>query len=248
MTYAAVAIGGASLLGGLAGSKSSRKSAKEALQLQREQLAFQKQRYAEYKALYGNTEKLLVDGAEKGVVADLNGVTNRASTDVATQFANAEDTRLRNAARMGINPNSGRADAIATQTGIARSLAASGNITANREAERRNAEQQTWNRRDSVTRLGVNQMNNAAAGMDNAANGMATTLNNQSATQAAQAGQMFSAAGTLAAGLIKPAAPTMAPAVTPTMPVGTTYNPGTVNLTMPSTAIPGIDPNYGVLR
>ena len=47
----------------------------------------------------------------RGVIADLEGVTNRASTDVATQFANAEDARLRNMQRMGINPNSGRADA-----------------------------------------------------------------------------------------------------------------------------------------
>jgi hypothetical protein len=45
MTMAAVAVGGASLLGGIISSKSSKKTAKEALALQREQFEFNKKRY-----------------------------------------------------------------------------------------------------------------------------------------------------------------------------------------------------------
>ena len=36
---------------------------------------------------------------------------------------------------------------MARQSGIAQALGTAGNITTNREAERRNAEQQTWDRR-----------------------------------------------------------------------------------------------------
>lgn len=268
MTYAAVAIGGASLLGGLASSRSSKKTAKQALALQREQFEFQKQRYNEYKALYGNTEKMLVADAEKGVVADLNGVTNRAATDVASQFANAENARLRNMQRMGINPNSGRADAIAARNSVAQSLAAAGNITAGREAERRNAEQQTWNRRDSVTRLGANQMAGAVSGMDSANTGMVNTLNNQSSQQASQAGQMFGAAGTALGGMIgKSPSAAVNPTTTPVAGISSsqylpvTTNPAQANATLVDTTtsgrIPGVDlgsslvpkaPNYSLYR
>lgn len=267
MTYAAVAIGG-NLIGGVISSRSSKKTAKQALALQREQFEFQKQRYNEYKALYGNTEKMLVADAEKGVVADLNGVTNRAATDVASQFANAENARLRNMQRMGINPNSGRADALASQAGIAQSLAAAGSITANRETERRNAEQQTWNRRDSVTRLGAGLMSGAAGGMDSANAGMVNTLNNQSAAQAAQAGQMFGAAGTMLGGMIgKSPSAVSNPTTTPVagisspqyLPVTTTPAQANASLVDGLTAgrIPGIDlgssmipkaPNYSLYR
>jgi len=190
-------VAGASLIGGIAGSRSSKKLAKEQLRLQREMFDFQKQRYDEHKARYGGLEDQMVADAKKGVIADLAGVTNRASTDVATQFANAEDERLRNMQRMGINPNSGRADAIASRNAIAKSLAAAGNITAGREAERRNADNQTWARRSAVTNLGVQQMNEAANGMESAQGRMADTYGQMAANSASQAGAMYGAAGSL---------------------------------------------------
>ena len=190
-------LAGASLIGGIAGSRSSKKLAKEQLRLQREMFDFQKQRYDEHKARYGGLEDQMVADAKKGVIADLAGVTNRASTDVATQFANAEDERLRNMQRMGINPNSGRADAIASRNAIAKSLAAAGNITAGREAERRNADNQTWARRSAVTNLGVQQMNGAANGMESAQGRMADTYGQMAANSASQAGAMYGAAGSL---------------------------------------------------
>lgn len=193
-------VAGASLIGGIAGSRSSKKLAKEQLRLQREMFDFQKKRYDDYKSLYGDLEGQMVADAKKGVVADLAGVTSRASADVATQFANAEDARLRNMQRMGINPNSGRADAMAARNSVAQSLAAAGNITFGRENERRNADNQTWARRSAVTDLGVQQMNGAANGMESAQERMADTYGQMAANKASQAGAMFGAAGSLIGG------------------------------------------------
>ena len=109
---------------------------------------------------------------------------------------------------MGINPDSKRADAMGRQMGLSKALAMAGNITTNREGERRNAEQQTWNRRDSVNRMGIAQMNGSLSDMNQSSNGMANTLNQQSAQQSQQAGALFSAAGGIAgqylSGLKKP--------------------------------------------
>ncbi len=199
---------GASALGGLLSSRSSRKSAKEALALQREQFEFNKKRYNDYKAMYGGLEQMQVDAANKGVIADLGGVTSRAVGDVATQFTNAEEAQRRSQQRMGINPNSGRADAMGRQMGLSKALAMAGNITTNRETERRNAEQQTWNRRSEVNRNGIAQMNGSFGDMNQSSNAMANTMNQQSAQQAQQAGALFSAAGGIAGqylgGLKKP--------------------------------------------
>jgi len=188
-------LGGASLLGGLASSKSSKKLQKEALAIQRETLDFAKKRYGDYKALYGELEGMVVDSAKKGVVADLAGVTSRAAADVKQQFGNAEETRLRNAQRLGINPNSGRADSIARQTGTAEALAAAGNITSGRENEKRNAEAKTWERRFAVNQMGANQMNLTAGEVTNANNAIANTYNAGAAQKSAQAAQFFNTAG-----------------------------------------------------
>lgn len=219
MTMAAVAIGGGSLLGGLMSSRSSKKTAKEALALQREQFEFNKKRYNDYKTMYGGLEQMQVDAANKGVVADLGGVTSRAVGDVATQFTNAEEAQRRSQQRMGINPNSGRADSMGRQMGLSKALATAGNITSNRELERRNAEQQTWNRRAEVNRNGIAQMNGSFSDMNQSSNGMVNTLNQQSAQQAQQAASLYGAAGMMGGmylgGLSKP---TVAPTPTPNAP------------------------------
>lgn len=219
MTMAAVAVGGASLLGGLSSSRSSRKSAKQALALQREQFEFNKKRYNDYKTMYGGLEQMQVDAAKKGVIADLGGVTARAVGDVATQFTNAEEAQRRSQQRMGINPNSGRADSMGRQMGLSKALAMAGNITTNREGERRNAEQQTWNRRDSVNRMGIAQMNGSFGDMNQSSNGMVNTMNQQSAQQAQQAGALFGAAGNIAGqylgGLKKPTEEPVEPTAPP---------------------------------
>ena len=135
----------------------------------------------------------------KGVVADLGGVTARAIGDTATQFKNQEAAQLRAQQRLGINPNSGRAESMARQSGIAQALGTAGNITTNREAERRNAEQQTWDRRAYVNNLGINQMNMAANGVDNANNQLINNYNNTSSPKSTTGRGVFGAAGAIGA-------------------------------------------------
>ena len=195
----ALVMGGLSLAGGLASSKSSKKAQKEANAIARETLNFNKQRYNDYKTMYGGLEQQLVNDANKGVVADLGGVTARAIGDTATQFKNQEAAQLRAQQRLGINPNSGRAQSNARQLAVAQALGTAGNVTANREAERRNAEQQTWDRRAHVNNLGINQMNMAANGVDNANNQLINNYNNTAAQKAQQAGAFFGAAGAIGA-------------------------------------------------
>jgi len=199
MTYAAVAVGGMSLLGGLSSSKSSKKAQKEANAIARETLNFNKQRYNDYKTMYGGLEQQLVNDANKGVVADLGGVTARAIGDTATQFKNQEAAQLRAQQRLGINPNSGRAQSNARQLAVAQALGTAGNVTTNREAERRNAEQQTWDRRAHVNNLGINQMNMAANGVNSANTQLMNNYNNTAAQKAQQAGAFFGAAGAIGA-------------------------------------------------
>lgn len=194
----ALVMGGASLLGGLSSSKSSKKAQKEANAIARETLDFNKSRYADYKKMYGGLEQQLVNDANKGVIADLGGVTARAIGDVNTQFGNQEAAQLRAQQRMGINPNSGRAESMARQSGVARGLALAGNITSNREAERRNAEQQTWDRRAHVNNLGINQMNMSANNVNQSNSELMSNYNNTAAQKAQQAGSLFGAAGGIA--------------------------------------------------
>lgn len=191
-------IAGGSLLAGLAGSRSSKKAQKEANAIARDTLNFNKQRYDDYKKMYGGLEQQLVNDANKGVVADLGGVTSRAIGDVATQFSNQEEAQRRQQQRLGINPNSGRAESMSRQMGLSKALATAGNVTANREAERRNAEQQTWNRRSYVNNLGINQMNMAANGVTAANNQLMNNYNNTAAQKAQQAGAFYGAAGGIA--------------------------------------------------
>jgi len=198
MAYFAAGATALSAIGGVTSSKSSKKLAKEDQAIRRETLEFNKKRYADNKALYGELEKTVVAAAQKGVVADLGGVTSRAAADVKQQFANAEGSRLRNAQRMGINPNSGRAESMARQAGTAEALAAAGNITGNREAERRNAEDKTFTRQFAVNQLGVQQMNGAAGDVNAASNALATSYGNAAAAKAAQANSFFSTAGQIA--------------------------------------------------
>ena len=223
MTMQAVAIGGTSLLGGLISSRSSKKTAKQALALQREQFEFNKKRYNDYKTMYGGLEQMQVDAANKGVIADLGGVTARATGDVATQFTNAEEAQRRSQQRMGINPNSGRADAMGRQMGLSKALAMAGNITSNRELERRNAEQQTWNRRAQVNQTGIAQMNGSFGDMNQSNNSMANTLNNQSQQQSQQAASLYGAAGMIGGmylgGLKKPTAEPETPTATTGAPL-----------------------------
>lgn len=191
MPYAvAAAVIGAA--GSIYGSNKSAKAAKEANAIAREQLAFSKQRYNDYQALYGDLNKQLVADAHKGVQADLGGVTNRAAADVSQRFAGAQETLDRNNARLGINPNSGRAQAAMRQVGLSEATAAAGLISNARETERKGAEQATWERRSVVGRMGVNALSGAASGVEEASRAL---QNSTLAVGKAQADQATAIAG-----------------------------------------------------
>lgn len=194
---AMIGLGAVSLISGFSGSKSAKKDRRAALALQQQSLDFSKQRYTDYKALYGNLEKQLVGEAEKGVTADIKGVTHRAVGDVTTAFRNADEANIQRQQRYGINPNSGRAESAARDTATNKALATASLVNTQRETERRRAAEETYNRRRDVTGLGVNQMNSAASGVTSGLNGMADSYRNSAADKSAQAGKAFSSAGML---------------------------------------------------
>ncbi len=219
MSYVAAGVGGLSLVSGLMSSNSAKKSQKQALALQQETLRFNKQRYADAQNQFGDVIGSMVDGAEAGVKADLQGVSDRAAGDIATAVTGSNEAILRDQQRMGINPNSGRAESQMRKTSLATALAKAGAITGARETERRTAADQTWNRRLTVGQLGMNQMNGTAAGVNNATSSMANTYSNQASQQSAQAGQMLSSAGTLIGGAF--ATPSAAPTPATAAPLST---------------------------
>lgn len=196
---AMLAMGAVSLIGGISGKKSAKKDRREAMRIQAETLAFNKQRYDDYKSLYGDLEKDLVAGAQEGVEADIGGVTSRAVGDIEGRFAGDEAARTREMQRYGINPNSGRAESMARESGTQKALASAALINANRENERVRADQETWDRKRDVTTLGVNQMNMAAGNYTASAGGMAAANMTSANQKTASANQLFGIAG-LAAG------------------------------------------------
>lgn len=187
---ASLGLGAASFIGGKSDAKKARALQQQQLALQAEQLAFAKKRYAKNEKLYGETKQLLVDAANEGVTADLQGVTDRASADVSQAFEKSRGETDRNLARMGINPNSGRAMAVREGNSVAKAAAESGMINKSRRDEKRYAEDTTWNRRESVSRLGVQESQFDANMVNNSTQNMAQSYGNAAdqAQQSASAG------------------------------------------------------------
>lgn len=215
---ATVAIGAVSAISGRKDAKAARKLQQQQLALQAEQLAFAKQRYAKNEALYGETKRKLVDAANEGVTADLQGVTDRASADVSQAFEKSRGETDRNLARMGINPNSGRAMAVREGNGVAKAAAESGLINKSRRDEKRYAEDTTWNRRESVSRMGVQELQFDANTVGNSSQNMAQGYGNAAAQAQQSANAGYATAGQFAGmGLSKFMTPS-----TPTAPAGGT--------------------------
>jgi len=237
MTWAAagVAIGGASLISGIAGSRSAKKLQKQQLALQEKALNFQIGRYNDAKNQYGEVIQQTIDAAKKGVTADLGGVTSRAVGDINQQFDNAQQTMLRNQTRMGINPNSGRAESAARGLNFQKALGTAGAVTTGRENERRYAETATRTMRRDIAGLGVNQMNGTAAGVDNSTQSMAAAYGNMANQQAQQAQNMFAGAGQVLGNAFASRAPT--PATTG----GGSFNPPAI--TIPQTDVVRLNPS-----
>ena len=238
MTWSAagVAIGGASLVSGIMGSRSAKKLQKQQLALQQKALQFNIDRYNQAKDLYGGVIEQTVKDAQKGVTADLGGVTSRAVGDINQQFDNAQQTLQRNQTRMGINPNSGRAESAARGLNFQKALGTAGAVTTGRENERRYAETQTRALRQNAASLGVNQMNGTAAGVDNATQSMASAYGNMATQQAQQAQGMFAGAGQVLGDLMATRS------ATPVAATGGTFNPPAI--TIPQTDVVRLNPSF----
>lgn len=224
-----------SAISGYNDAKEARQLMRKQLALQKESLAFAKTRYNEAQALYGETRQKLVDAANEGVSADLQGVTDRASADVAQSFQKAQEETDRNLSRYGINPNSGRAMAAKAGTGVAKAAAESGLINASRRDEKRYADETTWNRRAFVGQMGANEINAANQGVNSAFSSSINALGDASSTMQNSANAAYQTAGQFAGmglSMLSPtkttvAAPTGANPSTPTYmyPAGSASGP-----------------------
>lgn len=189
MSWVAVGVGAISTVGGLFGSSSAKKAQKEANQIARDTLNFNKQRYEEYKTQYGGINDLVISGAEKGVQADLGGVSSLANADTATAFANAQQALNNQNQRMGINPNSGRAESNNRQLALNQATATSGNITSARNKERQYANDTTWNRRYGVYQQGNSLINGAASQVNGSMSDLSNSYSNSANAQSNMANQ-----------------------------------------------------------
>lgn len=190
--FLAPLIGGAvSLIGGLASRNDAKKQAKAQNQLQQQQIDMAQDRINDYNKNYGPLEQMLIERAQKGAQADLGGVTARVNADVAQQYANSEATRLRNLSRIGLNPNSGRADSVAMDLSLAKAKALAGGLTTARENERRSAENQAFDLQAKVAQIGVNKLNGAQSNLDSAMSNMANTYGNRATNSANMSNAMI---------------------------------------------------------
>ncbi|EOG9726761.1 hypothetical protein LG832_003604 [Acinetobacter baumannii] len=183
MSWVAVGVGVIGMVGGLAGNKSARKTQKEALALERQKFEYAQKIREQYQNQYGGLIDLVIADAEKGVDPDLGRVTAEASADTATSFKNAQTALENQQQRMGINPNSGRADSANRQLALNQAVATAGNVTQARNTERKNASDQTWNRRFGVYQVGTNLISGAQNAVTNSMSSLANTLSNSAGQQ-----------------------------------------------------------------
>ena len=198
MSWAMVGAAAITAIGSIAGGKSAKKLQKESLALQRDELNFSKQRYQDYQNQYGGLADLVVSEAEKGVQADLGRVTSEANADTATAFANAKQALDNQNQRLGINPNSGRAESSNRQLALNQATATAGNVTNARNKERQYAEDATWNRRYGVYQQGNSLITGAANNVSNGMSNMASNMSNSANTQAQAANAGLASAASLA--------------------------------------------------
>lgn len=198
MTWVAVGVGVVSAVGGIAGNRKSSKLQKQALELQRQELAFNQKRYDDYQNQYGGIIDLVVKGAEDGVDPNLGQVSSEASANTATAFKNAQNALNNQNQRQGINPNSGRADSSNRQLALSQAIATAGNVTNARNTERKNANEQTWNRRLAVYQQGNSLINGAANSLSNSSSSISNTLANSGNQQSTMANQALAGGLSLA--------------------------------------------------
>lgn len=204
MSWVAVGVGAVSTIGGIFGSRSAAKAQKEANKINRERLEFDKTRYNDYNEKYGGVIDLVVSGAEEGVQADLGRVSSEANADTATAFANAQQALDNQNQRLGINPNSGRAESTNRQLALNQAIATAGNVTNARNKERQFADDATWNRRFGVYQQGNSLISGAANNVSNSMNSLSDSLQTTATNQSNLANQAIAGGvSSITQGLLK---------------------------------------------
>ena len=159
--------------------KSADKANAASIALQQQQLASAKKREEDYDEFYKPIEDNYLAAVRKGITPDYEQVTQDAIGDVETQFANSGAASLRSMQRLGINPNSGRADAIGRDLSLSKTLAKVGTINNARRQESNRAEDLTFARQQDALTLGVNKLNSAQAASASASTALSQTYANK---------------------------------------------------------------------
>lgn len=193
---------GLGLLAGNKKDKQAKKASDESIGIQKDQLAFDQKRYEEANKMYSPIESNLLSRVMQDYKPNYQEVTTNAIGDVNTQFANTEDARIRAMQRMGVNPNSGRAESLARQFSLSKGAALAGAINTSRTTERNRADTVGWDRLYDTMTLGANKMNGVTNSLASSKDTLSRTYGNQSNLYRDQASGMYQASGQLAGGML----------------------------------------------
>ncbi len=193
---------GLGLLTGNKKDKQAKKASDESIGIQKDQLAFDQKRYEEANKMYSPIESSLLSRVMQDYKPNYQEVTTNAIGDVNTQFANTEDARIRAMQRMGVNPNSGRAESLARQFSLSKGAALAGAINTSRTTERNRADTVGWERLYNTMTLGANKMNGVTNSLATSKDALSRTYGNRADLYRDQASGMYQASGQLAGGML----------------------------------------------
>lgn len=193
---------GLGLLAGNKKDKQAKKASDESIGIQKDQLAFDQKRYEEANKMYSPIESSLLSRVMQDYKPNYQEVTTNAIGDVNTQFANTEDARIRAMQRMGVNPNSGRAESLARQFSLSKGAALAGAINTSRTTERNRADNVGWDRLYNTMTLGANKMNGVTSSLATSKDALSRNYGNRADLYRDQASGMYQASGQLAGGML----------------------------------------------
>ena len=193
---------GLGLLAGNKKDKQAKKASDESIGIQKDQLAFDQKRYEEANKMYSPIESSLLSRVMQDYKPNYQEVTTNAIGDVNTQFANTEDARIRAMQRMGVNPNSGRAESLARQFSLSKGAALAGAINTSRTTERNRADNVGWERLYNTMTLGANKMNGVTNSLASSKDALSRNYGNRADLYRDQASGMYQVSGQLAGGML----------------------------------------------
>ena len=193
---------GLGLLQGRKKDKQAKQASDQSLAMQQQQLDAANSRYEDANKLYSPIEQGLLSKAMQDYKPRYQEVTTNAIGDVNTQFANTEDARIRAMQRMGVNPNSGRAESLARQFSLSKGAALAGAINTSRTTERNRADNVGWDRLYNTMTLGANKMNGVTNSLASSKDALSRTYGNRADLYRDQASGMYQASGQLAGGML----------------------------------------------